>query len=272
MASEKPRPLADHRVLKKIVHNSRYFLRQLFFPYKCLKCGAYLKSTDSESLPLNQCFCTICLGDGIHWIKSGFCTACGMKFASDAGSGHVCGNCLEKPLSLGKVRAALEYKGVIKDAIPLFKYSSKTTLLEVFEPLMFQTFLDFFSTDPIDIIHPIPLHRKKLMERGFNQACLLVRGLEKSYIRQFRRKPDWQLDITLFKRVKRTASQTGFDSVQRRRNLKDAFAVTLPEKVKNRHILLIDDVFTTGATCNEAARVLLRAGAKQVDALVLARA
>jgi len=183
----------------------------------------------------------------------------------------MCETCLKKPLHLGRVRAALEYKGIIKDAIPLFKYHSKLSLAKVFERLLFQSFLRYFESCLIDLIMPIPLHKKKLRKRGFNQAFFLIRNFVKLYQKTFEKKPFWRIDTRSLVRRKNTDSQTGFDIDQRNSNLKNAFAVVNPEAIEKKHILLIDDVFTTGATCNEAAKTLLKQGAADVDALVLAR-
>ncbi|MDA3790628.1 MAG: phosphoribosyltransferase family protein, partial [Desulfobacula sp.] len=127
-------------------------------------------------------------------------------------------------------------------------------------------------TSQIDLIMPVPMHKKKLRERGFNQAFLLIRNFVRLYQQIFEEPPSWKIDTISLARIKMTQPQTGFDIDQRKANLKNAFKVINQKAIDNKHILLIDDVFTTGSTCNEAARVLLKYGAKKVDALVLARA
>jgi len=124
----------------------------------------------------------------------------------------------------------------------------------------------------MDKIIPIPLHRSRLVKRGFNQAFLLVQGFEKKWRQLNGTPPPWQVDHRLLKRSRKTASQTGFNREARQENLKNAFQVTSPRRVKGKSILLVDDVYTTGSTCQEAARVLRRSGAASVDVLVLARA
>jgi ComF family protein len=172
---------------------------------------------------------------------------------------------------LDRVRAVAEYKGITKEAIQLFKYHSKLAVARVFEHLLFRAFLDYYATARIDLIMPVPLHRKKLRQRGFNQAYLVIRNFVKLYQHHFGQRPLWRIDMGSLVRLKQTPSQTGFDIEQRKRNLNNAFKVVTQEPIDKQHILLIDDVFTTGATCNSAARELLNHGAEKVDALVLAR-
>ena len=249
---------------------------QLLYPLKCLKCGVYLDPDTVTPHTLEACFCDHCMGSGVYPIDSPFCIKCGIQFhqifPSDFNENYVCEACLKSSLRLDRVRAAVVYKGIIKDAIPLFKYQSKLSLVKAFERLMFQTFLRHYSRSQIDLIMPVPLHKKKLKERGFNQAYLLIRNLMKTYQKVYHQPPQWGIDTVSLARVKKTEPQTGFDSEQRKKNLKKAFQVMDKKAIQNKNILLIDDVFTTGATCNEAARVLLKQGAQKVDALVLARA
>jgi ComF family protein len=178
---------------------------------------------------------------------------------------------LKTPLKLGRVRAAAEYKGIVRAAIQLLKYHSKLSLAKPLEHLLFQTFLQYYETLPIDLIMPIPLHRSKMKKRGFNQAYFLSRNFKKLYFQAFRRPPPWDTDLSSLVRIRKTESQTGFDIEERRKNVKNAFQIVRPGPIQGKHILLVDDVFTTGATCNEAAKALLRHGAARVDALVLAR-
>jgi len=247
------------------------FFESLLYPLKCLKCGVYIDPDQVEPHTMEACFCDPCRSLGFSPIESPFCTKCGIQFQTDAGENHVCESCLKTPLMLDHVRAAAEYKGIIKDAIPLFKYHSKLSVAKVFEYLLFETFLCHYAQSPIDLIIPIPLHSQKLRKRGFNQAFLLVRNFVAQYQRTFGQPPGWKIDAHSLERIKKTQPQTGFDVNQRKANLKNAFKVVNQNAIVHKHILLIDDVFTTGATCNEAARTLLKHGAKKVDALVLAR-
>lgn len=247
-------------------------IEQLFYPPKCMKCGVYMDTTVQSSATIETCFCDQCLSCGFSLIDKPYCKKCGFKFVQGSSDNHVCQACLKTPLTLGKVRAAALYQGVLKDAIHLFKYQSQLSVAKVFEDLMFQTYEQHFFKDPIDVIMPIPLHKKRLKDRGFNQAFILIRNFKKKYERKWGKQPHWQMDTQSLFRTKKTSPQTGFDIDQRKKNLKGAFAVINEKHIENKHILLIDDVFTTGATCNEAAVQLLKHNALKVDALVLARA
>ncbi len=248
-------------------------LETLLYPPKCLKCKIYMDAGTLMPYALESCFCDHCLGVGFHRIKRPYCINCGIQLPAGHLENSVCGNCLKTPLKLEKIRAVSEYNGIIKQAVPLFKYQSKLSLAKVLERLLFQTFLDHFhEITSVDLIMPIPLHRAKLKQRGFNQAYLLVRNFKQLYYKRFRTAPAWDIDIHAMIRKKKTESQTGFDVEQRKTNLKHAFSIIDQEKINNRSILLVDDVLTTGATCNEAAALLLDSGAARVHALVLARA
>jgi ComF family protein len=124
------------------------------------------------------------------------------------------------------------------------------------------SFPDLESRD-YSLIIPVPLHIKKLRKRGFNQSIILADPLGKK----------WQIPVnfSLLKRSKFTLSQTGLDKKERERNIKGAFEVRDKEKIAGRNIILIDDVYTTGATLNECAKTLTKAGAKKVAVLTLAR-
>ena len=115
-----------------------------------------------------------------------------------------------------------------------------------------------------DRIVPVPLHRKRLRERGFNQAVILARELSKRF--------DIPLDFISLRREIFTSPQVGLDREERSANVRGAFSATHPERIAGRRILLVDDVYTTGSTLAECARVLIRANAESVAVLTLARA
>ena len=240
----------------------------LVFPDKCLDCGTYIKNSADD--PLNVCFCHTCLGTALPVFDHPFCPGCGRCF--ETGPDHLCGACLELPMAMDSVRAAFMYEGVIQKALGLFKYQSKLSLARAFETHLFQAFATHFEMERFDLIVPIPLHHSKAKNRGFNQSYFLVRNFPRLYKAICDRPAPWQVDIKNLVRIRATISQTGLDPKARKKNLTRAFACPKPGRIKGKHILLVDDVFTTGATCDAAAQTLLKAGAAGVSALVLARA
>lgn len=162
-----------------------------------------------------------------------------------------------------RARSLVIYNEIVARAILSFKFGGKKEALKTF-----RTFKEL-SGMPEDIAHadfivPVPLHEKRLRKRGFNQASLLALSF-------FPKEKD-KIKNTMLFRKRKTIPQTGLDGSSRRKNIKNAFWVKDPEKIKGKNIILIDDVFTTGTTVNECARVLVKSGAKRVDVLTLARA
>jgi ComF family protein len=158
-------------------------------------------------------------------------------------------------------RAFFLYEEPIKEVIHRFKYQGKTACLPSFA--RFARHLPHAAEmEGATWIVPVPLHASRLRERGFNQSLLLARAF---FPKDHRVTPD------LLIRSRPTEPQTSFNGAARRTNLKNAFAVVTPQRLAGKKILLVDDVFTTGTTVNECARVLKKAGAAEVMVLTLAR-
>ena len=217
-------------------------------------------------------FCQECRAVGVAFLEPPRCTRCAGPLVAVKPTGVACSHCATSLTDIGRVRAVGAYGKGLLNAIHLLKYNGKTALSCPLGQLLFMAFCTHFAESPMDTILPIPLHRSRLVKRGFNQAFLLVRDFEKKWQQLNGTRPYWQVDHRLLKRCRKTASQTGFSREARRENLKNAFQVTSPRRVKGKAILLVDDVYTTGSTCQEAARMLRRSGAASVDVLVLARA
>ncbi|ESP62901.1 Competence protein F, phosphoribosyltransferase domain, protein YhgH [Smithella sp. ME-1] len=124
------------------------------------------------------------------------------------------------------------------------------------------SFPDIDFTD-YSLIIPVPLHIKRLRERGFNQSLILARAIGK--------KRQIPVNFSLLKRRKFTTTQTGSNRNERKQNIKGAFEVSDKNKIKGENVILIDDVYTTGATVNECAKTLIEAGVRKISALTLAR-
>jgi len=228
--------------------------KELIFPAYCLECGRQLPCWE---LPL---FCDDCLAR-VSFIGSPVCVCCGIPFNS--GNDHLCGQCLTSPYSFQLARAAVLYREPVASLISSLKFKRDLTVLSTLASLV-TTSAGFRMLSRPDIILPVPLHRERLRKRSFNQALLLAKAIfpeNKSKIMP-----------SLLVRYRVTAPQTGLSGTQRRRNLSKAFSVKQSQMVQGQNILLVDDVFTTGSTVNECARILCQSGAKKVEVLTLARA
>ena len=229
----------------------------LIFPRNCEGCQQTLMGE------LNPCFCDHCWGT-IRLLEGPGCPSCGRPFASKFSlthsPGHRCGECRRRPPRFDHALAVGSYDGILADSIRLFKYHGKTSLARPLGELLFR---ELGALSSVDCLVPVPLHPKRLREREYNQALLLCDVVGK------------QTDIEVLphslERSRETAPQKGLNLLNRRRNVRRAFTVKRPSDIKDREVLLVDDVLTTGATVNECARMLKHAGAKTVTVLTLAR-
>jgi len=176
------------------------------------------------------------------------------------------------PYQAIEIRASAIYDGMLKESIHRLKYIGKTGLAGPLGVLLFGTFARYYESKPVDLIVPIPLYRSKLFKRGFNQSFLLVRNFRRYWLQWKGTEPSWKIAPEILVRKRNTKSQTGFNRAERQKNIKGAFVVRKIELVKDRHIVLVDDVHTTGATLTEAGKVLLEAGASSVGSIVVAQA
>ncbi|HEY1526528.1 MAG TPA: ComF family protein [Candidatus Angelobacter sp.] len=154
----------------------------------------------------------------------------------------------------------------MRDLIHLFKYQGIRPAGKLLGDLLNRAVTALALPDSLTVI-PVPLWAGKRQTRGFNQAEMIARAFL-----AFQSSSSIQLDMSILARTRETASQTGLTRHQRRANVRGAFAVLRPEKIKGRSILIVDDVMTTGTTAGECARVLRRAGAKEVFVATVARA
>ena len=246
-------------------------VQDLVLPAKCMQCGRYIDPIQMRD-PLESCFCPQCLNSPLPRFSPPYCPSCGHLFPRSDQKSHLCENCLKSPPGITKVRAAFAYEGIIRAAVALLKYQSRIRLAKPFEHHLYESFERHFFKVGIDLILPIPLHPTRAWHRQFNQSVLLVRNFSRLYYARHGKSPSWQVNPELMYRNRATPSQTGLDGKLREKNLKSAFALGVPDTVTDKKILLVDDVYTSGATCRAAADCLFGAGARQVDVLVLARA
>jgi ComF family protein len=207
-------------------------------------------------------------------ISGGQCSVCGERLISPhAYSGECgeirCGLCrrLEQPYV--KAAAYGSYEGGLRDLIHLLKYQHVRPAANVLGRMLGEAIgnLEPSVGSAEVVVVPVPLHVSKRQQRGFNQAEVIARIALKLRTARDR----YVLVYDLLERVRETQSQTGLTRHQRRENLRGAFRVRHPEKIVDRVVLVVDDVFTTGTTASECARILRRAGAARVWVATVAR-
>jgi ComF family protein len=192
-------------------------------------------------------------------------------FTSRVGMNHLCGKCLTKPGRFTMARAVGVYEQALMAVVYQLKYKAKIQLARPLGRCLFSQFKRYWGGQEIDMIVPVPLHPLRLRQRGFNQALLLIRDW-----------PEWagasgsdpagvRIAPEVLERRGRTAPQSGLGRKQRQTNIHKTMRAANTPNILGKHILVVDDVLTTGATANECARALLAAGAKRVDLLTLAR-
>ena len=232
-------------------------LAELLFPTLCLACGTVKPPRDADP------FCSGCR-TGVREITAPLCPSCGIPYPVEDGPDHLCGRCLLKNPPFDAARSYGVYEAVLHDAVHAFKYGGNLTFGEQLGRLMARREYPSFRIEDYELLVPVPLHPRRLRQRGFNQSVLLAREISRH-----RRIP---MDFLALRRVVDTGSQAGLKKDERRSNMTDAFRVPDPSRVRGRRILLVDDVHTTGSTLGECAKSLLLGGAESVGALTLARA
>jgi ComF family protein len=238
---------------KGIVRNIFTAILDFFLPHFCLFCGA------AAGMNPEAAVCPVCEAS-VTWIQEPICPCCGIAFESRTGPAHLCSNCQSQPPPFKRARAVALFEGPVLEAVHRLKYQRQMAYARPLKKwLTSPTGLEM--AEAADFILPVPLHSKRLRRRGFNQALLLAQAFANDKIKR---------DLLI--RSRWTDSQVSMDKRQRQENIHQAFGVSDPEAVAGRNVLLIDDVFTTGATVSECARVLLAAGADQVEVLTVAHA
>jgi competence protein ComFC len=229
------------------------FIKHIFLHFFPLTCPSCKKETIDASFELcNSCY------SKLSFVPEPFCKSCG---GYNNTIFDICSNCMKEDKHPWQHAISLfEMKDLSRDLIIKYKYYKDIPLARFFSNICCKKIK--LSNLEINIITHIPLHWAKHLKRGFNQSSLI----EKMISRELRIHSK-----TLLVRSKFTKSQTKLATKKRRKNIIDAFKPIKCEQIKNKKILLIDDVYTTGSTLREASKVLLKAGAKEIYILTLAR-
>jgi ComF family protein len=231
------------------VYNCINYIRSLLYPRDCLLCGAigdfetHFCSACHQALPFNR-----------H-----ACPGCALPLPRHVASTQLCGRCLGRQRSITKTITALTYEPPVNRLIGMLKFHQRLHLVEPLAGLLIERLGEGYRRP--DMLIPVPLHPVRLRERGFNQSAEITRVVAE--------RCGLSCDWRLCRRIKQTPAQAGLNREARQRNLHKAFEVGT--EVKGAHLVVVDDVITTGATASELGRALRRAGAERVDLWALAR-
>jgi competence protein ComFC len=243
--------------MNKFIANLITGLKDIIYPKICLICKRDLSSNSVDELVCVKCW------SSIKKNAPPFCHGCGRNLDEKSLALAYCPSCLKAPLHFDRAFAPCIYEGAIKDLIHEFKYRKTDYLADALSGLMLDFIRDYdVPVSSMDEIIPVPLHPARLREREFNQAELLARRIAPVYTKI--------VSADNLVRLRHTRTQAELKSSDRLSNVKDSFSVRWPDRIKGKHILLIDDVLTTGATSSEASRALKDAGANSVLVLTLA--
>ncbi|MCK8816037.1 ComF family protein [Natroniella sulfidigena] len=226
------------------------FILDILYPAwpSCPACGREFSSSEIG-------LCSECI-DEIEFIGADYCVKCG-KLTKN----KICLDCREQERFFSQARAIGLYNKGLKEYIKQFKYDKQQQLAQPLGSLLAKYAEYYYQLNQLDLVTYIPIHKQRLEERGFNQAYLLAKQLNS----------ELRLPIkSLLARVADTARQSELARQERLQNLAGKFRVENQQLIRGQRILLVDDIFTTGATVNEASKLLLEAGAEDVKVITLA--
>jgi ComF family protein len=207
----------------------------------------------------------VCAGcwQQVRFIRAPYCERCGLPFPGEFTSVFECANCKDLELHFHSARSAVKAGGMVREVIHRYKYERALWFEPFLADLLIREAAPVLAREPCDLLVPVPLHRAKQHQRDFNQAERLAQGLGRA--------TGIPVNASLLARVESTPTQTRLTREQRAANVKQAFALKNGSDCSGLRIVLVDDVFTTGATTSACAKVLLKAGAAEIRVWTLAR-
>jgi ComF family protein len=290
-ASAAPKRL--EAVLKQTGSRLTDALKDAVFPLRCLQCGSIFHPgpadrnfpkdkiadgwlgtcdlSDIFRILMRPYLCSTCI-NGFIPADSPLCRQCGLIFASSKGEDRLCEACIRSPKYFRVARAGGVYDQAMMAVIHALKYKGKVQLAYPLSMLLLCVLISRWRSGTIDLVVPVPLFPKRFRRRGFNQAYMVVRPWRALLAGLNGPASGMTIHVNGLKRIRPTRAQTGLGRQARLSNVSGAFEISSPEQIKGKQVLIVDDVYTTGATVNECARVLLKGGAAAVDVLTVARA
>ncbi len=231
-------------------------LGDLLYPRRCLVCGEDLEPGPSGPLCREH-------RRAVVLIEDPFCERCGKKMFARATGELICDECRQTRRHFERAFSATLYNDTMKALVHRYKYDMRQYLAAPLAQWMIEFMHRHINAESLDAIVPVPLHWRRYHYRGFNQAIALARALAREFALPVVRH--------VLRRKRHTVPQVNLGPKERVKNIKDAFRVRKAERIAGKRLLLLDDVYTTGATINECARILNHAGAASVIAFTLTR-
>lgn len=234
----------------KILNDLADTIIELVFPAHCIVCRNVIEFKTDKWL------CPECKGK-IRPIDGKICDICGVPINVDG----ICSNCRKKKFYFKRAYCAYEYKNEVRKAIHNIKFNGCYNFIGFFVDRSVSNAKDH-GFEGADIVVPVPMRRRDLNKRGYNQSAVFAKLLSKCGMGRY---------ADVLKKIRKTKNQHDIaDKKEREKNIKNAFAVKKAELVKGKKVLLVDDIFTTGSTANECSKALMRAGAAVVEVLCIA--
>lgn len=254
--SEAAGPRATAR-LREFLDHARAGLRIVTDIALPPRCGACNRQTERSGAVCSACW------RRIAFIERPFCARLGLPFPCDLGEGALSAEAIARPPVFDRARAVASYDGPARELVTALKFRDRTDLVPLMAAWMVRAGAELLTPDALVV--PVPLHRRRLLARKHNQAALLANAVAGAA------GCDGVPDLLV--RTRATRAQIGLSARQREANVRAAFRIATRRqpRLKGRHVVLVDDVFTTGATVTAATRALKKGGVASVDVLTFAR-